>query len=67
MRFIEFKKNVQHGDDLPVQLIIKGGLLVDKETGEFVRFGLPDGTEVNVMPHEHLKRRLDEAYLWRKQ
>ncbi len=58
-------KGLNWGNELPNQMIILGGKLILKDSGKTPTFDLPDGTEVNIVPHDACKRIMDDSMLLR--
>jgi hypothetical protein len=53
------------GRDLPNQLVILRGQIVLRSTGMPAIFDMPDGLEVNVLPHDDMVVVLDNAAMWK--
>ncbi len=59
-------KGPKWGNEVPNQLVIRGGKLVLKDSGKTPTFhDLPDETEVNLIPHDDCKRIMDDSMLLR--
>lgn len=65
VREVILSSKIRWGSDLPVQLEIQDGEIVFVGSNTRAKFSaLPNGTKINVLPHDELIKKLDNAMMW---